>query len=40
MSSRRQIPTKLKGKELGRPRYRWEGNVIMNIREIGWEGVG
>jgi len=24
---------------LGRPRRRWEDNVRMNLREIGWEGV-
>jgi hypothetical protein len=24
---------------LGRPRHRWEDNIIMDIREIGWGGV-
>jgi len=24
---------------LGRPRRRWEGNIRMNFREIGWKGV-
>jgi hypothetical protein len=24
---------------LGRPRQRWEGNIVMNLREIGWEVV-
>jgi len=23
----------------GRPRQRWEDNIIMDTREIGWEGV-
>jgi hypothetical protein len=23
----------------GRPKYRWEDNIIMDIRKIGWEGV-
>jgi hypothetical protein len=26
-------------KPLGRPRRRWEDNIRMNLREIGWEGV-
>jgi len=31
---------KLEGKiPLGRPRCRWEDNIRMNQREIGWEGV-
>jgi len=25
-------------KSLGRPMHRWEVNVRMNLREIGWEG--
>jgi hypothetical protein len=24
---------------LGRPRRRWVGNVKMDLREIGWEGM-
>jgi hypothetical protein len=23
----------------GKPRHRWEDNIIMDLREIGWEGV-
>jgi hypothetical protein len=31
---------KLEGKRpLGRPRRRWEDNIRMDLREIGWEGV-
>jgi hypothetical protein len=31
---------KLEGKRpLGRPRRRWEDNVIMDLREIGWGGM-
>jgi hypothetical protein len=26
-------------RQFGRPRHRWEDNIIMNVREIGWEGV-
>jgi hypothetical protein len=25
---------------LARHRHKWEGNIRMNLREIGWEGVG
>jgi hypothetical protein len=24
---------------LGRPRYMWENNIRMDLREIGWKGV-
>jgi hypothetical protein len=24
---------------LGRPRYRWEDNIKMDLREIGWGGM-
>jgi hypothetical protein len=24
---------------LGRHRHRWEGNIRVDLREIGWEGV-
>jgi hypothetical protein len=27
-------------RQLRRPRHRWEGNIRMNLIEIGWEGVG
>jgi hypothetical protein len=31
---------KLEGKRpLGRPSRRWEGNIRMDLWEIGWEGV-
>jgi len=31
---------KLEGKRpLGKPRHRWEGNIIMGLREIDWEGM-
>jgi len=29
----------LKEEPLGRSRRRWEDNVKMDLREIGWEGV-
>jgi hypothetical protein len=30
----------LEGKRpLERPRHRWEDNIKMNLREIGWDGV-
>jgi hypothetical protein len=25
---------------LGRPRRRWEDNIKMDLREIGWDGMG
>jgi hypothetical protein len=25
---------------LGRSRHRWEDNIIMDLREIGWGGIG
>jgi hypothetical protein len=25
---------------LGRPRHRWEDEIRMDLREIGWEGGG
>jgi hypothetical protein len=25
---------------LWRPRHRWENNIRMDVREIGWEAVG
>jgi hypothetical protein len=24
---------------LGRPRHRWAGNIKMDLREIGWDGM-
>jgi hypothetical protein len=31
---------KLEGKiPLGRPESRWEDNIIMDLREIGWSGM-
>jgi hypothetical protein len=31
---------KFEGKRpLGRPKRRWENNIRMDLREIGWEGV-
>jgi hypothetical protein len=27
------------GKTCRRPRYRWEDNIRIDFREIGWEGV-
>jgi hypothetical protein len=26
-------------RRLGKPRCRWQGNIRMELREIGWEGV-
>jgi hypothetical protein len=26
-------------RSLGRPRYRWEDNIKMKVREIGWAGM-
>jgi hypothetical protein len=26
-------------RSFGRPRYRWEDNIKMDVKEIGWEGV-
>jgi hypothetical protein len=30
---------KLNKIELGRPNHRWEYNIGIDLREIGWEGV-
>jgi hypothetical protein len=27
-------------RQLGRPMHRWEDNIKMNLREIGWGGMG
>jgi hypothetical protein len=24
---------------LGRPRCRWEDNIMMDLREVGWDGI-
>jgi hypothetical protein len=26
-------------RSLGRPRRRWEDNIKMNLRELGWDGM-
>ena len=26
-------------RQLGRPRYRWKGNIKIYLKEIGWDGV-
>jgi hypothetical protein len=28
-----------RNRPLGRPRRRWDDNIRMDLREIGWEGV-
>jgi hypothetical protein len=34
------LVVKPEGKRLlGRPRLRWEDNIRMDLREVGWEGV-
>jgi hypothetical protein len=39
-NSYRILVGKPEGKRpLGRPRRRWEGNIIMDLREIGWGGM-
>jgi len=30
---------KLEVKTFGRPRHRWENNIRIDLREIGWKGV-
>jgi hypothetical protein len=36
----RILVVKTEGKRsLGRPRRRWVGNIKMDLREIGWDGV-
>jgi hypothetical protein len=27
----------MKGKPVGRPRHRWENNIRMHIRKVGWD---
>jgi hypothetical protein len=45
MGEMRHAYTSLVGKPerkrlLGRPKRRWEDNIIMNLRQIVWEDVG
>jgi hypothetical protein len=36
----RDNPTKAEGKgPLGRPRGGWDDNIVVNLREVGWEGL-
>jgi len=30
----------VKGREFGRPRRKWEDNIKIDPKEIGWKGVG
>jgi hypothetical protein len=40
MNAYRILVGKPEGKRpLGRPRCRWVGNIKMDLREIGWDGV-
>jgi hypothetical protein len=40
MRTKNILVEKPEGKEpLGRPRRRWEDNIRMDLREIGWEDV-
>jgi hypothetical protein len=40
MNAYRILIGKPEGKSLlGRPRRRWVDNIIMDLREIGWDGV-
>jgi hypothetical protein len=37
--ARKGMTGKAEGKRpLGRPRHRWESNIRINVRKIGWEG--
>jgi hypothetical protein len=39
-SAYRALAEKPEGRRpLGRPRRRWEDNIKMNLREVGWGGV-
>jgi hypothetical protein len=36
----RVLVGKTEGKRpLGRPRHRWEGNIMMDLQEVGWGGM-
>jgi hypothetical protein len=40
MTPYRVLVGKSKGKRpLGRPKHRWEDNIKMDLREIGWGGM-
>ena len=26
-------------RSLGRPRYKWEGNIKIHLQDVGWEGM-
>jgi hypothetical protein len=39
MGERRGAYRALVGKPLGRPRRRWEDNIKMDLREVGWGGA-
>jgi hypothetical protein len=39
MGEKRNAYRILVEKPLGRPRRRWEDNIRMDLREIGWDGV-
>jgi hypothetical protein len=39
-NAQRSLVGKSEGKKpLGRPRHRWEDNIKMDLREIGWCGM-
>jgi len=27
-------------RKLGRPKHRWENNIIMDLQDLGWGGMG
>jgi hypothetical protein len=35
----RALVGKPEGKSLGRPRRRWEDNIKLDLREVGWRGA-
>jgi hypothetical protein len=39
MREERKVYIVLVGKPKGRPRHRWENEIRMDLREIGWRGV-
>jgi hypothetical protein len=39
MGAKRNAYRILVGKPIGRPRRRWVGNIKMDLRAIGWDGV-